>query len=473
MPTECIPEQLEFQGLGRRRVVADFSGGRVTSDAGALLLREVAVGSKILEAFAECFVDYRKPERIDHTVLELVSQRVYGVALGHDDLNDHDDLRHDSLLATLVGKTDPTGADRARRRDRGYPLAGKSTLNRLELAPAGVESNHRYHKIVCQPKAVDRFFVDLFLRAHERTPRRIVLDFDATDDRLHGEQEGRFFHGYYGHYCYLPLYVFCEDHLLCARLRPSNVGAAFGAVAELERIVNQIRDQWPQVQIIVRGDSDFSGDELMSWCETNGVFYIFGKQRNARLVRKISKQLKKAKKNFWKTGEPARCYRDFSYRTLSSWSRTRRMVGKAEQLAKGENPRFVVTNLSKDEFNARELYEDLYCARGDMENRIKEQQLGLFADRTSSATFSANRLRLWFSSVAYVLLNELRRIGLKGTQLARAQCSTIRTKLLKIGAWISLSVRRIWIKCASGYPSQRLFRQILENIHNHYNPLRV
>jgi hypothetical protein len=453
--------------------VADFSGGMVTSDAGALLLREVEEGSEILREFASCFFDYRDPKRIEHTVLELASQRTYGITLGYEDISDHDDLRHDTLLATLVGKTDPTGADRVRQRDQGYPLAGKSTLNRLELAPAGVPSSHRYHRIVCDPEAVDRFFVNVFLRAHNKPPQKIVLDLDATDDPLHGEQEGRFFHGYYGCYCYLPLYVFCGDDLLCARLRPSNVGAAFGAVAELERIISQIREQWPQVKIIVRGDSDFSSDELMSWCEGHGVYYVLGKQRNPRLVRKIFKQLKRAKKKLWKTGEAARYYRDFDYRTLDSWSRSRRVVGKAEQLPKGENPRFVVTNLSKKEYPAKELYEDLYCARGDMENRIKEQQLGLFADRTSSSTFCANQLRLWFSSVAYVLLNQLRRVGLKNTELARAQCSTIRTKLLKVGAQVSLSVRRIWVRCATGYPYRRLFAKVLANLRMHYQPLRL
>lgn len=473
MPTQCKPQQLEFQGLQRRKVVADFSGGRITSDAGAVLLREVAEGAGILRSFAECFVDYRRPELIEHTVLELVSQRVYAIALGYEDINDHDDLRHDALLATLVGKTDPTGAGRVRERDRGFPLAGKSTLNRLELAPAGNKSTHRYHKIACQPEAVDRFFVETFLASYREPPKRIVLDFDATDDPLHGAQESRFFHGHYGCYCYLPLYVFCDDHLLCARLRPSNIDGAKGSLEELVRIVEQIRGQWPDVQIIVRGDSGFCRDDLMAWCEANGVDFILGLARNNRLVNKISQQMKKAKKRFYKTQRAARYYRDFRYRTLKSWTRTRRVVGKAEQLAKGENPRFVVTSLPKEELNAKDLYEELYCARGDMENRIKEQQLGLFADRTSSTMFSANQLRLWLSSVAYVLLSELRRVGLKGTQLARAQCTTIRTKLLKIGAYVSLSVRRVWLRCATGYPYQKLFAKILENLRAHYVPLRA
>lgn len=468
MPTECIPQQLEFQGLGLRKVVADFSGGRMTSDAGGLLLREIATGTRLLEHFAECFEDHRNQDLIEHTKLELLSQRIFGIALGYEDLNDHDDLRGDALLATLVGKVDPTGDQRVRKRDRGFPLAGKSTLNRLELAPAGVPHKHRYHKITCDPHKVDRFFVDAFLRAHPEAPERIILDFDATDDPLHGEQEGRFFNGYYDCYCYMPLYVFCGDHLLCARLRPSNIDASLGAEAELERIVGQVRQQWPDVQIILRADSGFCRSPLMDWCDDNGVDYILGMKRSSRLVAKIARQMKKAKKKHWKTKKPARYYRDFKFRTLNSWSRSRRVVGKAEQIFGKENPRFVVTSLSKQEFAAQELYEDLYCARGDMENRIKEQQLCLFADRTSSATFSANHLRLWFSSVAYVLMTELRRVGLKGTAMERAQCSTIRTKLLKIGAQVSISVRRIWVRCAGGFPYQKLFAQVMDNLQRRY-----
>ncbi len=341
------------------------------------------------------------------------------------------------------------------------------------MAPAGVPYQHRYHKIVCDPEMVDRFFVDAFLRANPEAPDRIILDFDATDDPLHGDQEGSFFNGYYDCYCYMPLYVFCDDHLLCARLRPSNIDASLGAEAELERMVAQIREQWPNVQIILRGDSGFCRSGLMDWCDENGVDYILGLSRSSRLVAKIARQMKKAKKKFWKTQESARYYRDFKFRTLTSWSRSRRVVGKAEQLRGKENPRFVVTSLSKEDFSAQQLYEDLYCARGDMENRIKEQQLGLFADRTSSATFSANHLRLWFSGVAYVLLTELRRVGLKGTKFAQAQCSTIRTKLLKVGALVSLSVRRIWVRFATGYPYQRIFATILQNLRTHYMSLQV
>ena len=475
MPTECISKQLEFQGLGRRQVVADFKGGRVTSDAGALLLREVGEGSRILEQFSSCFVDQRNPLLVEHGLLELLAQRVYGIALGYEDLNDHDWIRHDALLATLVGKTDPTGENRVRERDRGKPLAGKSTLNRLELAPPGGQSKHRYHRIVCLPDAVDRFFVDVFLQAHEHPPESIVLDLDATDDQLHGGQEGRFFHGHYDGYCYLPLYIFCEEHLLCARLRTADRGVAVGAVDEVKRIVSQIRQRWPDVQITLRGDSDFSTDEIMNWCEDNEVDFVFGLQQNVRLLKRLRYKMRRAEQQCRRSGQATRCFREFTYQTRKSWSRPRRVIGKAEHLPglRGANPRFVVTSLPKDAIRARTLYEALYCARGDMENRIKEQQLGLFADRTSSATFCANQLRLWFSSVAYVLLQELRRVGLKGTEMARAQCTTIRNKLLKIGAVVSVSVRRVWVRCASGYPLQRLFVKVLSNLREHYALMRL
>jgi hypothetical protein len=473
MTTECIGEPVAFQGLEQRQVVADFTAGAVTSDAGGLLLREVAEGSRILRSFAECFEDHRNGELIEHSVLELVAQRVYALALGYEDVNDHDELRRDPLLATLVGKADPTGQCRRREGDRGNPLAGKSTINRLELADPEQAAGHRYHRIVCQAEAVDRFFVDVFVGAYETPPRMIVLDLDATDDPLHGEQEGRFFHGYYGCYCYLPLYIFAGDHLLLARLRPSNIDAAAGALEELCRIVEQIRSRWSQVSIIVRGDSGFARDEIMSWCEGHRVDYVFGLQKNPRLCRAIERQLKKSRRRYQATTKASRRYRDFRYRTRESWGRSRRVVGKAEYLAKGENPRFVVTSLSKASYSARALYEELYCARGDMENRIKEQQLDLFADRTSTSWLRSNQLRLWFSSVAYVLMSELRRVGLKGTELERAQCSTIRNKLLKIGALVSVTVRRVWVRFASGYPFKVLFAQILANLRRAYDPIRA
>ena len=472
MQTDCTPVQLTFQGLGRRSVVADFDGGEITSDAGALLLREVAHGTRLLERFAVCFEDYRDLRRIEHSVEALLAQRVYGLALGYEDLNDHEDLRRDQLLATLVGKVDPTGGDRVRVRDKGSALAGKSTLNRLELTPAAASVSSRYKKVVYSPGAIDRLLVDVFLESHEHPPTEIILDLDATDDPLHGDQEGRFFHGYYRCYCYLPLYVFCGDHLLCARLRPSNIDASAGTEKELERIVGQIRERWSSVRIIVRADSGFARESIMAWCEANDVDYVFGLAKNTRLISKITQALERARRRYLRRGKASRLFRELRYRTLKTWSRTRRVVAKAEHLAKGANPRFVVTSLSKVEYGAQTLYEDLYCARGDMENRIKEQQLEMFATRTSTASMRANQLRLYFSAMAYVLMTTVRRVGLKGTALARAQCGTIRTKLLKIGALVRVSVRRVRLYLANGYPYADLFRQVLTNLQRAYAPLR-
>lgn len=466
-------KSFELQGLGSRKVIADFLGGDITSDAGSLLLREVDEGMGLFEKFASCFVDYRDPELIEHTVKDLVSQRVYGIALGYEDLNDHDRLRLDPLMATVVGKQDPTGQDRSCLKDRGKALAGKSTLNRLELTPEQASFKSRYQKIVYDQEAVDRFFVDMFLSSYKKAPEEIIIDMDATDDPLHGNQEGRFFHGYYNSYCYLPLYIFCGDHLLLARLRPSNIDASAGSAGEIERIVDQIRDSWPEVRIVIRGDGGFCREDLMSWCESHRVDYVFGMSKNARLIKKIQKKLNKSKRRYCTTGHPSRRYQDFKYRTLTSWSRSRRVVGKAEHLEKGANPRFVVTSLFRKRYGTQDLYEKLYCARGDMENRIKEQQLGLFADRTSTAKMRANQLRLYFSSVAYVLMNALRRVGLKGTEFAKAQCSTIRSKVLKVGAQVKLSVRRVLISMASSYPYAILFWKALKNIHTFFYPLRT
>lgn len=472
--TECNKQTIKFQGAGRREVTADFSGGRITSDGGALLLREVERERKVLARFAKCFRDDRDPGLIEHSVYHLLAQRVYGIALGYEDVNDHDELRRDSLLAVLVGKDDPTGMDRARRRDRGIPLAGKSTVNRIEFSVCdGDKRDPRYHRIRCLPDELERLMIDLFLEAYRRPPKRIVLDLDATDDPLHGNQEGRFFHGYYGCYCYLPLYIFCGDHILCARLRPSNIDASAGAKEEVERIVGQIRERWPKVQIILRGDSGFAREELMAWCESEKVDYVFGLAKNQRLIKAIRQQMERARRLSVRKGKAARLFRDFNYRTLDSWSRKRRVVGKAEHLPQGANPRFVVTSIDACQYDMRALYEDLYCARGEMENRIKEQQLCLFADRTSCSLFDPNQLRLWFSSMAYILVSELRRLGLEKTELSRAHCSTIRTKLFKIGAFISVSVRRVWVRFASSYPYQELFRSVLANLNRQFCPIRV
>jgi hypothetical protein len=429
-----------------------------------MLLGEVERRTAIVRLFAACFTDHRDPELVEHTVEELVAQRVYGLALGYEDLNDHDDLRADPLLATLVGKKDPSGADRVRARDVGKALAGKSTLNRLELTTQDAGPESRYKKIVVNGAAVDRLLVEVFLQAHEQPPERLVLDLDATDDPLHGRQEGRFFHGYYDCYCYLPLYIFCGEYLLCARLRPSDRDASAGAVEEVQRIVEQVRARWPQVRIILRADSGFAREAIMTWCEASGVDYVFGLAKNARLNRILGKELHQAQLECERTGQAVRAFKDFTYKTRKSWSRERRVVGKAEHLPDKSNPRFVVTSLSAEEWDARALYEDLYCARGDMENRIKEQQLYLFADRTSAATMRANQIRLWFSSVAYLILQALRRLGLQGTALARAQCDTIRLKLLKIGAQVRLTVRKVWVSLASSSPYADLFAQAYHNL---------
>ncbi|MDJ0862881.1 MAG: IS1380 family transposase [Gammaproteobacteria bacterium] len=470
MVTECNPEQLHFDSLGRREVVAKFDGGQISSDGGALLLREVEQRTGILESFSRCFTDYRDPELIEHTVGELVAQRVIGLALGYEDLNDHDELRLDQLLAVVVGKADPTGSNRLRAQDRGKPLAGKSTLNRLELTPADANEQSRYQKIVAHPEAIDRLFIERFVESHREAPERIVLDLDATDDPLHGKQEGRFFHGYYGQYCYLPLYIFCGDHLLCARLRRSNIDASAGAVEELERIVAEIRRHWPSVEIVIRGDSGFCREEIMAWCEGNGVRYVLGLAKNERLRAALGEALAQAQARYEQTGQAARVFTEFSYQTLESWSQARRVIGKAEYLAKGANPRFVVTDLRPEEMDARRLYEDEYCARGDMENRIKEQQLALFADRTSTATMRANQTRLYFSSMAYVLLEALQDLGLSNTELAKAQSETIRLKLLKIGAQVRITVRKVWLSLSQSYPYAALFRQVHENLR--HVPLR-
>jgi hypothetical protein len=463
--TECNAKAVEFHTLGSREVVANFAGGDISSDAGGLMLREVEQRTGILKRFAGCFTDYRNPEAIEHPVADLVAQRAYGLCLGYEDLNDHDQLRADPVMATMVGKKDPKGEHRRELCDRGKALAGKSTLNRLELTGADVGADERYKKIVMNPEAIDQLMVDHFLDAHERAPVQIILDLDATDDPIHGHQEGRFFHGYYDCYCYLPLYIFCGEFLLSAQLRSSSIDPAKGALSDLKRLVGQIRRRWPRVHILLRGDSGFCRDAIMDWCERQGVDYVFGIAKNPRLLAEIDKELEAAEAESVRTGQMARIFKNLRYRTLEdTWSRTRRVVAKAEHLEKGSNPRFVVTSLPNRGFPAAALYETLYCARGEMENRIKEQQLGLFSDRTSTATMRGNQLRLYFSSISYILMHDLRRLALKGTELERAQCTTIRLKLLKIGAQIQVTVRRVWIRMAAGYPYKEVFLQALDNL---------
>jgi len=462
--TECKPKTIEFHALGSREIVAEFDGGDITSDAGGMLLREVEQQTGILKQFAKCFTDYRKAGAIEHPVEDLLAQRVYGLCLGYEDLNDHDSLRADPLLAVVVGKTDPKGQYRREVQDRGRALAGKSTLNRLELTTADATSSERYKKIVMNPESIDQLMVDHFLDAHHRAPSSITLDMDATDDPVHGHQEGRFFHGYYDSYCYLPLYIFCGEFLLSAQLRSAKIDPAKGALKDLQRIVAQIRKKWRRVHIVVRGDSGFCRDAIMAWCERQGIDYVFGLAKNPRLLKQIQEELAEAEAESTRTGQMARIFKNLCYQTVDTWSRMRRVVAKAEHLAKGSNPRFVVTSLPAKLFPAAVLYETLYCARGEMENRIKEQQMGLFADRTSTATMRGNQLRLYLSSIAYILMHDLRRLALKGTELEQAQCTTIRLKLLKIGAQIHVTFRRVWIRMAGGYPYVDAFRQALANL---------
>jgi hypothetical protein len=451
--TECTQSSFGFEGVGRREIVARFDGGTISSDGGALLLRQTDKRLNLLPRLAACFLDGRQQDRVEHSVSEMLAQRIYGLALGYEDINDHEQLRSDPLFSVLAGREE---LDRS--------LAGKSTLNRMEL---GAGAGDRYKKITFWKEGVDELLTQLFIEAQEQPPVEVVLDIDSTDLPLHGKQEGRFFHGYYDEYCYLPLYIFCGEQVLCARLRESNHDASYESLAEIQRIVKQLRSAWPAVKIILRGDSGFCRNELMSWCESNHVDFVFGLARNVRLRRMIGQQMWEAQQQWEQTGQAARVFAELSYRTRKrkngGWERERRVVAKAEHIAGKENPRFVVTSLGQQAWAARALYEDLYCARGEMENRIKEQ-FSLFADRVSAETMRANQLRLYLSAMAYVLVSGLRRLGLKATELAHAQVSTIRTKLLKIGAQIRVTVRKIWVSMASSYPWQDLYQQVWTNL---------
>ena len=451
--TDCIQSGFEFEACGKREIVARFDGGTISSDGGAFLLRQTDQRLHLLARLAECFLDGRNQEQVEHSILEMLSQRIYGLALGYEDINDHEQLRKDPVFGILAG-----------RQELEEPLAGKSTLNRMEL---GAGTKDRYKKITFWKEAIDELLVKVFIESHPQAPEQIILDVDTTDLPLHGNQEGRFFHGYYGNYCYLPLYIFCGGHVLCARLREANHDAAFGSLPEIRRIIAQIRVAWPKVKIILRGDSGFCRNELMSWCESNGVEFLFGLARNQRLRRIIGAQMHAATQQWQETGQSARVFTEFDYQAKKTkkggWDRERRVVAKAEHIDGKENPRFVVTSLRSEAWAAQALYEELYCARGDMENRIKEQ-FSLFADRVSSETMRANQMRLYLSAMAYILVSGLRRLGLPGTELADAQVATIRTKLLKIGAQIRVTVRKVWVSMASSYPWQGLYRQVWANL---------
>lgn len=465
MNTHCKSNRFELQGPGRRILTGDFNGGHLTSDGGVLVLQQIDQKLQILKRFSECFVDAREPGRVEHNVEELLRQRVFALALGYEDLNDHNRLRLDPLLAAAVGKSDVTGEQRKHDRHQGAALAAKSTMNRLDFALDAEAAESRYHRIAADPEAIERFWVECFLDSLEQPPERLILDFDATDNPLHGQQEGRFFHGYYKSYCYLPLYVFCGRHLLCAKLRRSNIDASKGSLEVLKSLVQQIREQWPSVKILVRADSAFARDRLMSWCEQNGVDYLFGLARNARLEKALEGAFEELAAERERSAEEGslRRFVEFSYQTLDTWSCERRVIGKAELMRQGKNPRFVVTSLSED-VGSREIYKDLYCARGESENRIKEQQLDLFSRRTSAHLMRVNQMRLWFSALAYLVMNELRERVLAGTEWENARCETIRLKLFKVAAQVRVTARRIWISLSSSYPWQLLYREILARL---------
>jgi len=438
--TECNGLPLLFSSLGRKKIVADFNGGDLTSDGGLPLLREVDRKIGLIDALDDAIVDPRCPWLIEHDQRTLLAQRIFAIAAGYEDLNDHQTLRDDTLLQALTDRTRKAGEAES------DPLSSPPTLCRLE------------NRITRGDLArMAEVLVETFIASRATPPTELVLDFDATDDPVHGLQEGRFFHGYYDHHCFLPLYVTCGQQLLVAYLRPANIDAAKHSRAILKLLVRRFREVWPNVKILLRGDSGFCRWRLMRWCDRNGVDYILGLPKNAVLKRLARRSMVQARWDYRRTGDKQRLFEEFEY-AAKTWDRPRRVIAKAEHGPRGENPRFVVTRLPG---GPRELYEDVYCQRGDMENRIKEQQLGLFADRTSCHAFLANQFRVLLSAAAYVLMETLRRVGLVGTELAAAQASTIRVKLLKIGGRIVQSVRRIVIHLASGFPLQRTFEIIL------------
>jgi hypothetical protein len=447
--TDCNRDPLHFSTFEAKAVVADFLGGRLTTDAGALLLREVADRIGLFDALDAAIPDPRNPVLVIHPQRAMIAQRVTAIALGYEDLNDHQNLRADPVLQLAAGKSP----------DGDLTLASPPTLCRLE--------NRAQRKTLVKLAAV---LVDQFLAAHPTPPEHLILDFDATDDPTHGKQEGRFFHGYYDHHCFLPLYVFCGDELLAAYLRPSNIDGAKHARAVLKLLVDRLRAVWPDVKITFRGDSGFCRWRLMRWCDSHGLGYVLGLAKNPVLQRAAVDEIARAQRQFPQTGQPQRVFGSFSY-AASSWDRTRRVIVKAEHTAQGANPRFIVVNVPGD---PQELYEDVYCQRGEAENRIKEQQLDLFAGRTSCHRFLANQFRLLLSSAAYVLVQSLRRTALAGTELARAQVGTIRLKLFKVAARVVVSVRRVVFHLATSYPYQEMFRAVYERLTGrHESPSSV
>jgi len=464
-PTDCSHQPLLFQDLGARKVVADFSGGTLSSDGGALLLREVNHRLGVARELAQCFDDQRDPRFVDHQLEGLLAQRLETLALGYEDLNDHDQLRHDPLLAVACDKTDPLGQDRFFANHRGAALAAPATLNRLELSN---NQRTRCHKLPHDPRQVEACLLKLGVRCLPKYAREIVVDLDAMGHLLHGTQEGRHFSAYYGDYCYLPLYVFVGDVPLWAQLRTSDHDAAHGVVAALEKIIPAIRKRCRRARILLRGDSGFCREGILAWGEAHGVYYCLGLQKNPVLIREIQPALADARARRCLSGaESTRVFTAFEYQTQKSWRRPRRVIGKAEVMAAGDNPRFIVTNLpargfkgdkDRGRFSPQRLYEELYCARGEMENVLKQQTLDLKADRLSTHHLASNQLRLWLATLAYLLLERVRAWGLAGTELARATVGTVRLKLLKVGALVRVSVRRVYVQLSSAYPWQALFR---------------
>jgi hypothetical protein len=458
-------QALFFHDLGRRRVQADFSGGHLSSDGGVLLLRQVNRGLGLTGHLAQCFYDLRKQEYVDHSVQELLDQRLYGLALGYEDLNDHDRLRVDHLLAVACDKHDPLGLDRVRPEHRGVALAGSATLNRLEL------SNNKKtcsHKIPHDPAKIEACLLNMGARCLPRHAREVVLDLDAMGHRIHGMQEGRHFNKYYDDYCYLPLYAFVGDIPLWAQLRTCRKSAAHGVVPALEKIVAAIRKRCPKARIIIRGDSGFGLDEIMAWCEAQPeVYYCLGIGWHSGLMDKLGPALAKARAHHCLCGGAStRVFAEFEYQTKTSWSRKRRVIGKAEVMLDGTNPRFIATNLPQEgfaddedrqRFTAARLYEQFYCARGEMENVLKQQVLDLQSDRMSTHYMASNQLRLWLSTFAYLLMERVRTLGCQGTELAQATAGTLRVKLMKVAAQVKVSVRRVYIRLSSAFPLQNLF----------------
>ena len=457
--TPSEPVRLDFANHYRRQVRAQFDGQLMSSDGGGLILGEVDRRLGLIDRLSGCFADHRNPNALAHSVRDLIAQRVFALALGYEDLSDHNALRADPILAMLVGKRDITGRSRP---DDTRPMASAATLNRLENSRPEKAPGDRYRRIAADFAAMDDLLCDLFLEAHPRPPEQIVLDLDVTDDPVHGEkQERRFYHGYYRSYCFLPLYVYCGEHLLLCRLGVSDRDPGADVPEQIGHIVSRISRAWPGTGIVLRGDSAFAREKTMAWCEGNGIDYVLGLARNSRLAGIIAPELASARYRHTATGRAARFYKDFSYRTLKTWSRSRRVIGKAEHLARGPNPRFVVTSLSKWQVAASAIYERKFCPRGETENRIKEMQLALFSDRTSATAFATNQLRLYFSGFAYVLLAGIRRLALPAAGMGRLRCDTIRLRFLKLAAQIRITSRRIWITLPAACPVAEEYRQAL------------